>query len=406
MHVLVLDTVHGGNEISAAYRVAGHEVDAVDIYHGTTPDLCSAALHRDYDLIAAPVHLDPDHALLVSRKKIPVITHHEAVRRLLGDRLPHPMVEITGAIGKTTTAHALAHILPGKGVLHTSAGTFICPDGQSLFRKSITPASVIPAVREANRLPGWLVAEVSLGVTGAADLSIITSPEDYPIASGKKSAIREKIASVRHAKKVLVADGVSVGHPGVVRLGDVARCDGTKCTVAWEGREYDLDNPLFLLPPYRTPLMLAAAAAAMLQVSPEPLNTFTALPGRMSVSRERGLVIVDNSNSGTNESMTVCAARYARHCAGTDELTLVIGQPEGDGAVCEGFAPDQIASAIVRVKPAHVIWVGRCPGKESGAIGPLDGKIDAFCATLEEGREAALRIAGSGSVVLAVKTWR
>jgi len=406
MHVLVLDTVHGGSEIGAAYRKAGHAADAVDIYHGTTPDLFSAASRRNYDLIAAPVHLDPDHPLLASRKDTPVITHHEAVRRLLGDRLPHPMVEITGAMGKTTTAHALAHVLPGRGVLHTSAGTFTCPDKRQIFRKSITPASVIAAAREAARLPGWLVAEVSLGVTGAGDLAIITSPDDYPIASGKKSAIGEKIASVRHANRVLVADGVSCARPGVVRLGDLARCNGTQCTVAWEGMEYVLDNPLFLLPPYRTPLMLAAAAAAMLQISPAPLSSFTALPGRMSVSREQGLVIVDNANSGTNASTTVCAARYARHCAGVRELTLVIGLPEGDGAVCEGFAPDQVAHAIGMVKPDRVVWVGRCPEPGSGACESLNGKIDAFCASLVEGREAALRIAKNGSVVLAVKTWR
>jgi len=394
MHVLVLDTIHGGSEIGAAYRKAGHAADAVDIYHGTTPDLFSAASRRNYDLIVAPVHLDPDHPLLASRKDTPAITHHEAVRRLLGDRLPHPMIEITGAMGKTTTAHALAHVLPGRGILHTSAGIFACPDNRQIFRKSITPASVIAAVREADRLPGWLVAEVSLGVTGAGDLAIITSPEDYPIASGKKSALREKIASV------------SCAGPGIVRLGDIARCDGTQCTVAWEGTKYVLDNPLFLLPPYRTPLMLAAAAAAMLQVSPEPLRTFAALPGRMSVSREQDLVIVDNSNSGTNPSTTVCAARYARHCAGTRELTLVIGQPEGDGAVCEGFAPDQIAHTIGIVKPARVVWVGPSPEPGSGACESLNGKIDAFCASLGEGREAALRIAKNGSVVLAVKTWR
>ncbi len=217
----------------------------------------------------------------------PVITHHEAVRRLLGEHLPRPMIEITGAQGKTTTAHAIAHILPGTGVLHTSSGTWEYPKRLLLFRKSITPASVLAAVNSANRTGGWLVAETSLGVTGAGNLAVITSPGDYRFANGKKSAIREKIASAGEAEYLLVADGVPCDRENGIRAGDIARCTGTECTAEWEGRRSVFTNPLFLLPPYRTPLLLAAAAAMILHQDPAPLNTFTALPGRMSVSRDR-----------------------------------------------------------------------------------------------------------------------
>ncbi len=405
MHVLVLDTIHGGKEISAAYGEAGHSADVVDVYSGTTPDELREAQHRHYDLVAAPVHLDPDHPLL-ARRTVPVITHHEAVRQLLGEHLPHPMIEITGAQGKTTTAHALAHILPGKGVLHTSTGTYTYPSRHLLWKKSITPASEIPAVRYANQMPGWLVAEMSLGVTGAGDLAIITSPDNYTFASGKKCAIREKVASAKHAKRVLVAEGVFSDLENVVHVADIARCDGMKCTVAMEGMKCILSNPLFLLPPYRTPLMLAAAAAMILHISPTPLNNFTALPGRMAISHEKDLIIIDNANSGTNVTTTLCAARYARHCARERELTLVIGQVEGDGAVCEGFSFDQILYAIDKVEPARVVWVGRYPDPGSGLYESLKGRVDAVCTTLPEGRDKALRIAGKGSVVLSVKTWR
>jgi hypothetical protein len=167
-----------------------------------------------------------------------------------------------------------------------------------------------------------------------------------------------------------------------------------------------LTNPLFLLPPYRTPLMLAAAAAMILNTSPAPLGQFSALPGRLSTSWSGNRIIVDNANSGTNVTTTLCAARYARTCAGIDELTLVIGQEEGAGAVCEGFSSDQIVAAIEQVRPAHVVWVGRYP--EPGTILPeaFRGLVDAVCTTLEEGRTKALRIAGNGPIVLSVKTWR
>lgn len=405
MHVLVLDTIHGGKEISATYREAGHSVDVVDVYHGTTLDELHEALHRHYDLIVAPVHLDPDHPL-ITRRAVPVITHHEAVRQLLGEHLPYPMIEITGAQGKTTTAYALAHILPGKGVLHTSTGTYMYPTKEMLWKKSITPASEISAVRFANQMPGWLVSEISLGVTGAGDLAIITSPDNYTFASGKKCAIKEKIASARHAKRVLVAEGVFCDQENVVHVGDVARCDGMKCTVEMEGMKFVLTNSLFLLPPYHTPLMLAAAAAMILHFDPTPLNHFTALPGRMSLSHVKDLIIIDNANSGTNMSTTMCAARYARHCARVSELTLVIGQVEGDGAVCEGFSFDQIACAIDEVQPARVVWVGRYPDPGTDPYESLKGKVNAVCTTLEEGRDTAVRIAQKGSIVLSVKTWR
>ena len=360
MHILVLDTIHGGKEISDSYADAGNVVDVVDIYTGTTPETLKNSIKTTYDLIVAPVHMDPDHILL-SNRSTSVITHHEAVHRLLGEKLPVPMIEITGARGKTTTAYALAHILSGNGVLHTSAGTYAYPTKNLLWKRSITPASVLAAVRYANRHLGWLVAEISLGVTGAGDLAIITSAEDYSFAAGKKSAIKEKIDSLTYAKRILVADGISCEYENVVHIGDIARCNGINCTVEWDGNYFFLTNPLFSLPPYRTPLMLAAAAATMLNVDPTPLNDFAALPGRMSVSHEKGLLIVDNANSGTNVATTECAARYARHLARTNELTLVIGQVKGDGAVCEGFSFDQIISAIEKVRPAKVIWVGRIP---------------------------------------------
>jgi coenzyme F430 synthetase len=405
MQILVLDAIHGGKEIGNAFVQAGHSVDVVDVYNGTTPELFETAKNRAYDLIVAPVHLDPDHPLLTHRRT-PAISHHEAVRLLLGEKLPSPMVEITGARGKTTTAHALAHVFLGKGILHTSTGTYSYPTRNILWKRSITPASVLAAAEYANQMPGWLIAEESLGVTGAGDLAIITSSEDYVFANGKKCAVKAKIASAAHAKRILVADRVFCDYENVVHIGDVASCDGMKCTVEVDGMKFVLTNPLFTLPPYRLPLMMAAAAAMLLHINPMPLNHFAALPGRMSVSHEKNLIIIDNANSGTNVATTMCAARYARYCAKITDLTLVIGQVEGDGAVCEGFSADQIAYAIDKIMPRHVIWVGKFPDPGTEAYRSVLNKTDAVCTTLEEGRKIAIEKTEQGSIVLAVKTWR
>ncbi|PKL58258.1 MAG: coenzyme F430 synthase, partial [Methanomicrobiales archaeon HGW-Methanomicrobiales-5] len=205
---------------------------------------------------------------------------------------------------------------------------------------------------------------------------------------------------------LLVADKICCDYDNVVHIEDVARCNGMNCTIELDGVQCVLTNPLFRLPPYRLPLMLAAAAAIMLNADPMPLNHFAALPGRMSVSHEKALTIIDNANSGTNSETTLSAARYARQCAGMDDLTLVIGQVEGDGAVCEGFSFDQIISAIETVQPSKLIWVGKVPDPDSETFRSIPNRIDVHCTTLDEGRKAAIEKTKKGSIVLSVKTWR
>ncbi len=404
MHILVLDTIHGGNEIGEAFAAQGHSVVMVDVYRGTTPWEYENAVHQKFDLTVSPVHLDPHHLLL--KNKNPVITHHEAVRMLLGDTVPKLMVEITGTRGKTTTAHALASLLPGEGVLHTSAGTYKYPGKIFLGKKSITPASVLTAVKYAREINGWLIVEESLGVTGAGTLAIITSGEDYSFASGKKSALFEKLASMKNARQILAAPGIKTNYPNVIGADTLASCDNLRCNIEYHGTKFIIENPLCLIPAYRSAIQLAAAAAVIMHFDPTPLTSFKALEGRMSLHQVQGLTIIDNSNSGTNVETTLCAARYARRSAMVDDLTLVIGSVEGDGAVCEGFSAEQIKYAISALHPDKIIWIGEFPGPGTEMYRELKPEIDAFCKTLEEGRNLAIQTTIKGSVVLAVKTWR
>jgi hypothetical protein len=398
MEILVLDTIHGGALIAAGFRERGHAVTAVDVYRGTPEEWRRAAEGR-YDLVVAPVHLDPSHPLLAGVRG-PVITHHEAVRRLIR-HIPSPMIEVTGARGKTTTASAIASILPGRGVLATSAGTIALPEGDVIGKWSITPASLIPAAAEACRRGGWLVGEVSLGVTGAGDLAVITSAEDYRCAGGKRSALAEKIRSASRSPRVLVAEGVPVDFPDVIRIGDNVRCTGTRCEYFYNGIEGGFENPLLLLSGYRGPLMLAAAAGCLLGIDPSPLAGFGALPGRFAVLRDDGKCIVDASNSGTCRAVAEEAAAYARTISGRDEVILVIGQ---DGrAVCEGFPDDEVMEVVRAVRPTRVILVGT---GLSGDEPAFSGIPAARVSTLNEGRHEAHRVPGEENIVLAVKSWR
>ena len=406
MRILVLDTIHGGRAIGQAFTEQGDIVDCVDVYRGESTVDVKTALTRDYDLIVAPVHLDPDHPLLTV-SQTPVVSHHEAVRQLLIEDRPEPMIEITGARGKTTTAHALASLMPGDGILHTSTGTYRFPEKRRLSQSSITPGSLIAVARMAREIDGWLIIEESLGVTGAGTLAIITSASDYFFAAGKKSALTTKIASVKHCNCLLLAKNIqtdSMGH--VIHMEDVASCTGTECHIILSGKTCRFSNPLLALPGYHTSLVLAAAAAMILGINPEPLSTFCALPGRMSVSYEKEILIIDNANSGTNVTSTIEAAQYARSKTMNEAITLVIGQVEGDGAVCEGFAFDQIQAAIDQISPTSIIWVGTLPSPKTPGYDQLVPLISAYADTLREAYDTALRITDKGSIVLSVKTWR
>lgn len=386
MQILVLDTIHGGAELARALRGSGHQVDEVDVYHGKAGIPVEEALERSYDLVTAPVHLDPAHPLL--QRHGPAVSHHEMVGWVIrGRRTPHPFIEITGARGKTTTAHALASLLPGPGILHTSTGTYRYPERERLWKRSITPASLIPAAHEARRIGGWLIAEESLGVTGAGDVAVLTSPEDYPVAAGRKHAITEKCRQLARARIVVLPPGIDLAGR-TVAAGDIVSFDGAVCRYAWGRITGTFENPLCTLEGYRTPLALAAATACVLGIDPAPLAGFAALPGRMASRREGNLLIVDNANSGTNVETTVEAARYARALAGNGALTLVIG--EEARAICEGFSPEDIARAVSAVGPTATVYVGE--GHEA--------------ATLDEGLTQARNITPSGAIVLAVKTWR
>jgi hypothetical protein len=315
------------------------------------------------------------------------------------------MVEITGARGKTTTAFALAHIMAGAGVLHTSAGTFLYPERRLLWKRSITPASVLAAAGAAIGINGWLVAEESLGVTGAGSLAIITSADDYACAAKKKSALAEKLKSVKNSRRVLLAPSLPSGTPAMVKLEDIARCSSSDCYINCGGMSGAFHNPLLVLDAYRIPLMLAGAAACLLGIDPAPLSGFQAVEGRLSVTYAGNVTIVDDANSGTNLMTAVEAARYARTIADIPDLTLVIGTEVGDGAVCEGFPDQEILEAIHTIGPKRVILVGDVLSPDD-PVYRLEPIPVVRCPTLTQAHDAAVAATASGSIVLAVKTWR
>ncbi len=401
MNILVLDSIHGGDALARHLSGLKHTVDLVDVYRGEKGIPVESALEKNYDLIVAPVHLDPDHPLM-QIEGTPRISHHEAVGLILEGRTPHPMIEITGTRGKTTTAYAIAQLMNNAGVLHTSEATREFPGGKRLWKKSITPASVIEAALHAYVCGGWLVAEESLGVTGIGEIGVLTSADDYPIANGRRSALAEKVRLLSLCEHIVAPRGVRFSSENVTYVEDMTEVSGTRCRYSYNGIEGEFHNDLLSLKGYRHALMTAATVACLLSLDPAPLSGFRALEGRMSTVWKNGILVVDNANSGTNASNAVEAARHARRLARTGELTLVIGTEAQN--ICEGFPVKDILHAIQIIRPTRVIAVGF----EGGQVGDL---LQDDCPVLEasdlkDGHEKAQSLTGGGSIVLAVKTWR
>lgn len=403
MRVLVLDTIHGGLIIKERYEGLGHYVDAVDVYRREAGISLEESKKRDYDLIVSPVHLDPAYRITCPGGR--QISHHEAVRDLAEKGNAGPVIEITGSRGKTTTAHALAYLMKGKGVLHSSMGTWEYPEKQLLWRRSVTPASVIPALEEASGISGWCIAEVSLGVTGVGDIAILTSFQDYPIAGGERRAIDAKVSSLKYCPK-LVSEAQPEGYVGEnICVDDVTLVDGDACAYAFDGIEGVFTNPLLTLSGYMMPLRLAAATAMLLGIDPAPLESFEALSGRMSHEFVDGRLILDNSNSGTNAVTTDEACVYARVISGIEDIVLVIGLEAKN--ICEGFPVRDVAAAIRTIEPSVIVYVGDENGfNELNDMPGLKGYALIKDDSLENARKTAMELPGGMPVVLSVKTWR
>jgi UDP-N-acetylmuramyl pentapeptide synthase len=399
MNILVVDTIHGGTEISRHLLSRGHAVDTVDVYRGEGSISVDEALTRTYDIVAAPVHLDPDHPLM--HMPTEYRTHHQMTPFCLGKDRPHLTVEITGARGKTTTAHALASVLPGTGVLLSSIGITEFPSHTNAGKKSITPASTIHAAKHAIVSGGWLVAEQSLGVSGMGDLGILTSGEDYLCAGGKKHAYEIKKEMLLSCKKILASPGIVWDNDHVIHTEDIVSSEGTVCTWSYDGEEGSFANNLMILPAYRNAIQTAAAAACILGYSPDKLSEFTALPGRLRAIPDGSSVIIDDANSGTSLKTAIEAVRYGRLFLPNSPLILVIGAEAEN--ICEGFSITDIKTVIKTTNPDAVILVGDAyPDDAESNLSPPCAHVS----SLTEGEQYAKTISDTAVIVLAVKTWR
>ena len=437
--ILVLDTIHGGSILVEELRLLGKEAFGLNPYRTTSPPA------HDFDLVISPVHLNPamlEAVLRELRGSPKVISHHDAVREIAhaanllerGGAAAAVAVEITGTTAKTTVCELLCQMLRGKSVLSlTSAGTRFS-DGKkevSLTRLSITPASILKALRLAseNGLDAeFAVFEVSLGLTGVGSVGVLTSlSEDYAIAGGTSSASNAKKASLRNFKGILVipsscdvfapaAKAVNIVSKDLYLRGDIAffRLNALKHTEAHSSESIEGRIRIHLSCDcafYRKCAEFALAAALSLGVPPEELNTsLQAVPARLSVVEWRRRVLVDNSNSGTKLQFLGEALALAESIAEKQkqenkekrrhEKVLIVG--EEARYVCEGIDFDELRK-IVEEKHAEFTKIIVVSDNFSGAF-PHNVIVSK---SLQEALEEAVKSTGEGAIIVSmVKTWR
>ena len=211
MRTLVVDLTHGGDVIARRMLERG-DVTIVDCYRKRSvltsvpegAEVVASSPDERFDLIVKPVHC-PD-AFIGGATADRVLTTHELVGELIDPA--GRTVEITGARGKTSTSHILAHMassVPGRMLLSTSRGIFLRDGGWTteVERNTIAPTTLL-TIDDRWGDVDLSVAEVSLGGSGRADVGVVTTiGDDYAIARGTRRAFDGK-------RTVLGGEGIAV----------------------------------------------------------------------------------------------------------------------------------------------------------------------------------------------------
>lgn len=459
--IAVFDINHGAVPLARKIASFGYDAVAFDVYEKTdektrkkmsddaqVPVSVNEDDLDDAGLVIAPVHLTPENRFSARARKndIPVITHHEAVGRILKNdpRLSgRRLIEISGVKGKTSTATLYAEMASfgGRTALHTSRGIEIYENGIPRMIHTggrISPSrmpDIIDEIFETGQDPATLVFELSLGCTGAADISVITTLDPaYPIAGNSSDSTAAKTAFLKRNdgavenKNGLLISGArfrDIPETTAMRIGlktlyaDVSKTtvDGVMITVGMpDGKtircraaeNYDA-------PSYKTAFSIAAALAQTTGVSEEDIaaviGNFRGIDGRMRETVDAGRIVLDNSNSGLDE--TSCRAgiaamlrKYGEHTeTGKRRFVLVIG--ENAKEVCEGFAPEK-AAAIMKEFESEIdvfVPIGKRLTDHLRTTGALDNCRPA--ADLNAGLETAAALSEENDVIIsAVKCFR
>jgi UDP-N-acetylmuramyl pentapeptide synthase len=388
--IAVLDLTHGGAVIARKLKKIAGSVTAIDVYKKLSPGSLDELEKEgikisqeplevvDFDFIIVPVHLDTNYPMLLNaaRNKIPVLSHHRAVGQILSgyNLKSKTIIELTGTKAKTSTAMLLADILSKekKVISHTSRGLEDWSTG-AIIKKglSITPASILTALDAVAGIEfDVFIAEISLGGTGSADVGIITTiANDYKIANNTRLASDAKRRMILDARpgSVLVVNNDALRFFGSCRrdIDIISFTDSVNasCNVYYEnldekgaaiayflgkehGRIYIPQAQDYDITSYKTALVCATAAALAMNIDAltieRTLQEFKGAEGRMKKKSLDGIILIDNSNSGTDIRTAEKALEYSKNEG--ERIVMVLGEEAKE--VCEGLDPSGVERFI------------------------------------------------------------
>lgn len=387
----VLDLTHGGAVIARKLTKIAASVTGIDVYQTLSPEELEALEQEgirtsrspikvsEFEILIAPVHLDPDYPMLADAEKenIPIISHHAAVGEILRNALDgSTVIEITGTKAKTSTSILLGEMLSKnkKVISHTSRGLEDWSKRRIIQNGlSITPASILRAVdvvEEAGIKPDVFIFEISLGGTGSADIGVITTiVDDYKIANNTRLASEAKRMMILDAKPgstlvinydalrffgacrrdvCIISFSDSVNAAANVYYENIGSDGGTiayyiggrKGKITLIGtQDYDLIS-------YKTAFVCAVAVALAMDIEPDQiersLQEFKGAEGRMRKIFLAGRRFIDNSNSGMDIKSAEKALDYAKSEEG--RIVMVLGEEAKE--VCEGLDPSGVERFI------------------------------------------------------------
>ncbi len=403
-NIAVLDLTHAGGIIAKKLASRGFNVTAVDVYSTLDSNMMldleekhDIATSHDplnvnaFDLLISPTHLDPKYPMLTEarEKSIDIMSHHMAVGQILSmsnsfDQVT--VIEITGSKAKTSSASLLAKMLSKnmKVVLHTTRGLEIWNKGHFKILHlglSIAPGSILLAIDIIESIgidAECYIFEVSLGLTGQADIGVITTlGPDYRIAASTAKASDSKTEVFKYGNKDEIFFLNAKDKMAIEAAKEYDRCFFTFITteekdierypkqnlhlrlekenIIIEQNEHILSiNTSTLYDPrsYITAFAASCSVASWMGLPygsiTEAINSFNGLQGRMQEKNISNRIMIDNSNSGMDIGSAEQALDYAmnKYKASSSGMIMIIGEEASQ--VCEGLPPEDVSMFLAK----------------------------------------------------------
>ncbi len=461
--IAVLDLTHAGIIIAKKFAELGFNVTAVDVYRTVEESILSGLTNEHgivcyrepvdvdvdgFDLVVSPVHLDPGYPVLADavKKGIDIITHHMATGIILSMEdfsVSSTVIEVTGSKAKTSSASLMAEMLSQKMkvILHTSKGLEIWESGHSrtLYQGlSIAPGSMLLAVDKLKEMgidADCYIFEVSIGLTGFADVGVITTLEpDYLIAASSSNASDSKVSVLSYARAEEVFF-LNAGDPKALGMAEKNKrtfftfadseytdTDVTYTDVVADVKAEVLEGTLVLrysesilspvLDPdydagsYATAFAASSAVAIQMGVPLDDISrvlaSFRGLQGRMQEKELSGRRLIDNSNSGMDIRSAERSLDHALKKLDQDPSGVIMVLGEEAEQVCEGLSPEDVSGFVKRRGKdiSRIILVGaRMKGRGS--------ENTLYAPGLDEGLKKASDISSENDIILScVKCFR